>query len=314
MSHSLRFLATCGVTVFIVTSLRAQAPAARNSHVMASAGPAGGVLLFGGAANSAPQLVDTLWEWTGTEWRVSSDAGPRSRNMAAAAFDTRRRVMVLYGGSGIGSGTKFGDTWEWDGRRWEEKNVRTPGPRDHHAMAYDEARGKVVAFGGTTRGTWTWDGAMWTMADSTTGPPPLAHHAMVYDSRRQRLVMYGGFPTTGGPRQSDTWEWDGAQWHRVEINQSPGPLSHHRMAYDAARGVTVLFGGGDSTSTDTWTYDGQAWTRHRVSGPPARWSPAMAYDAARARVVLFGGGRSGRPFGSLNDTWEWDGAKWERRQ
>lgn len=287
----------------------AQTPAPRNSHVMTAGGT--GVLLFGGAATNAPRIADTLWHWDGGTWRATTDAGPSARNMPAAAFDTRRGVLVLYGGQGIGSGTRFGDTWEWNGQRWEEKNIRTPGPRDHHAMAYDEARGAVVALGGSgSPGTWTYDGTAWTRADSATSPAPLAHHAMAYDSRRQRVVMYGGFPIAGGGRSGETWEWDGATWERRSPPQSPGPRSHHRMAYDVARGVIMLYGGGDSTSTDTWTYDGTTWSRVATEGPPARWSSAMAYDRGRQRIVLFGGGRSARPFGSLGDTWEWDGVRW----
>ncbi|MEW5916453.1 MAG: hypothetical protein AB1762_08610 [Gemmatimonadota bacterium] len=50
-----------------------------------------------------------------------TDAAPSGRNMPAAAFDTRRNVVVYYGGAGIGSGTKYGDTWEWNGAQWEER-------------------------------------------------------------------------------------------------------------------------------------------------------------------------------------------------
>jgi hypothetical protein len=181
-------------------------------------------------------------------------------------------------------------------------------------MAFDEARGVVVVFGGNgSNGTWTWDGNQWTLADSSSGPGPLAHHAMSYDRRRQRVVMYGGFPITGGARLSDTWEWNGSRWERAATNGNPGARSHHRMAYDPVRGVTVLFGGGDSTSTETWTYDGRAWQRHDAPGPGARWSHAMAWDESRQRVVLFGGGQGARPFGPLGDTWEWDGGRWTQR-
>jgi hypothetical protein len=181
-------------------------------------------------------------------------------------------------------------------------------------MAFDEGRGNVVMYGGLVDnslvgGTWTWNGAAWTLADSTSGPGPVAHHAMAYDSRRQRIVMYGGI-TSAGQRLSDTWEWDGQKWQQAAPVTSPGSRSHHRMAYDAARGVIVLFGGGDSTSVETWTFDGATWKRHAQNGPAPRWSSAMAYDAARQRVVLFGGGRNARPFGSLGDTWEWDGERW----
>lgn len=84
-------------------------PSARNSHVL-TAGPNGSVLLVGGASTSAPRLADTLWSWSGTSWRAVTDAGPRARNLPAAAFDSRRNLVVLYGGNGLGTGTRFGDT------------------------------------------------------------------------------------------------------------------------------------------------------------------------------------------------------------
>src|SRR4051812_27020856 len=39
------------------------------------------------------------------------------------------------------------------------------------------------------------------------------------------------------------------------------PRSEHTMVYDAARGVTVLFGGSTGTSSgETWEWNGSAWT------------------------------------------------------
>lgn len=65
------------------------------------------------------------------------------------------------------------------------------------------------------------------------------------------------------------------------------------MAYDAARGLTVLFGGwtGGTNNAQTWEWDGTAWTQRVVSGPSGRVSHAMAYDAARGVTVLFGEAR-----------------------
>ena len=182
-------------------------------------------------------------------------------------------------------------------------------------MAYDETRGKTVMYGGQNadrrsfpNDTWTWDGSVWTLADSTSGPGGLAHHAMAYDRRRQRVVLFGG--SGARPATGDTWEWDGIKWERV-ATEGPGPRTHHRMAYDAARGQIVMHAG-----TETWTWDGKNWERRATSGPPGRNVSAMAYDERRQRVVLFGGGaeRGGGvpPYGYLNDTWEWDGAKWTR--
>ncbi len=309
-------------------SATAVSPAPRAGHVLASAGSSGGVFLFGGQRDTNPHLVDTLWLWTGSAWQVISDDGPHHRVLPAMAFDTRRGVLVLYGGIngsvGSSSGTRYGDTWEWDGHRWTERNVHTPGPRDHHAMAYDEARGVIVMYGGEkydrsfARETSVWDGLQWRVADSLTGPGGLDHHAMAYDSRRQRVVMFGGSrprvrDQPGLSASSDTWEWDGSKWERVATD-GPPPISAGRMAYDAARGVMVLFGG-DRARNETWTWDGARWREHRVAGPSPRSVHAMAYDEKRERVVLFGGGGPGGPglYNSFNDVWEWDGARWVKR-
>lgn len=88
------------------------------------------------------------------------------------------------------------------------------------------------------------------------------------------------------------------------------------MAYDSARGVTVLFGGasanGSTMLNDTWEWDGSQWTE-RVTAvrPPAQRQHAMAYDAARRAVVLLCGvdGQSAR----IGQTWEWDGTTWSPR-
>jgi hypothetical protein len=92
------------------------------------------------------------------------------------------------------------------------------------------------------------------------------------------------------------------------------------MAYDAATGTVVLFGGEgkpthvggrDLLFDDTWTWDGTTWTRqHPAVHPPALTNASMAYDAATSTVVLFGGYDGER----LGQTWTWDGTTWTRQQ
>ncbi len=86
------------------------------------------------------------------------------------------------------------------------------------------------------------------------------------------------------------------------------------MAYDALRGVTVLFGGfaSNGSSGDTWEWNGTVWTQRAVSGPSARSDHAMVYDALRGVTVLFGGRPSGSSAGD-GETWEWDGTTWTQR-
>jgi hypothetical protein len=75
------------------------------------------------------------------------------------------------------------------------------------------------------------------------------------------------------------------------------------MAYDSARGVTVLFGGYDDyqSQDDTWEWDGASWTQVADTNPWGRYDHAIAYDSARGVTVLFGG------WYGYDDTWEWTG-------
>src|ERR1041384_4322104 len=49
------------------------------------------------------------------------------------------------------------------------------------------------------------------------------------------------------------------------------PDAPRSMVFDAARGVTVHFGGHNATSSgETWAWDGAAWSQRAVGGPSAR--------------------------------------------
>ncbi|MCG3130739.1 MAG: hypothetical protein FLDDKLPJ_01511 [Phycisphaerae bacterium] len=89
----------------------------------------------------------------------------------------------------------------------------------------------------------------------------------------------------------------------------------HAMAYDSARGVTVLFGGYFNpfgALGDTWESNGVEWQPAAYSGPSpgGRQGHALGYDPVRRVTVLFGGYDGSA---DLTDTWEWDGRTWIRR-
>ena len=94
---------------------------------------------------------------------------------------------------------------------------------------------------------------------------------------------------------------------------SPGRY-YHAMAFDAARGQVVMFGGNSqspSFSTETWTLQGQDWVKRTpATTPPGLQLPGMVYDSARQETVLFGGFGSGGP---VNETWIWNGTNWSKR-
>jgi hypothetical protein len=162
--------------------------------------------------------------------------------------------------------------------------------------------------------TWEWDGVRWTERNVHT-PGARDHHAMAYDEARGNVVLFGG-QAWDRSSPGDTWTWDGSVWTRADSSTGPGGLYHHAMAYDRRRQRVVLFGGGNSTrgsSGETWEWDGTRWTRLTIEGPLPRARHRMAYDAARGVVVLHGGTAAGaQGFQYLDDTWTFDGARWER--
>jgi hypothetical protein len=257
--------------------------------------------------------------WT----QESPTISPSIREAPAMAYDSARAVTVLWGGH-CGRDCKLSDTWEWDGTQWTEVTPAvSPPDREGHVMAYDSARGVMVMFGGFDElfdtyknDIWEWDGAQWTEVTPAVSPPTRWYPAMVYDSARGVIVLFGGGEgrlfTGDEVYWDDTWEWDGTQWTEVTPAISPPARFDHAMAYDSARGVTVLFGGYGSDNVvlgGTWEWDGTQWTDVTPTiNPSDREGPAMAYDSARGLTVLFGGFGSNNDF--LGDTWEWDGTQW----
>ena len=119
-----------------------------------------------------------------------------------------------------------------------------------------------------------------TWKEVTVPPAPRYFHAMAYDSFRGRTVLSGGDDGITSPR--DLVEWDGITW--TERDAFPC-VNYPTMAYDSARGVTVMFGYPclytGSPPYYTWEWDGQSGTLRSTSGPVLA-GRAMAYDSARS--------------------------------
>ncbi len=106
---------------------------------------------------------------------------------------------------------------------------------------------------------------------------------------------------------SPVWEelgpWDGG----------PGLREAHAMAYDAARGVVVLYGGSDPSGmrTETWEWDGRRWHQRGdgVPHPGGKHFGRMAWDARRGEIVHTGGHPPGGA-NAVNQTATWDGEAW----
>ena len=129
---------------------------------------------------------------------------------------------------------------------------------------------------------------------------------MTYDAATGTVVLFGGSKGNDILIGDGTWTWDGTTWTKQHPATSPPTRIVPAMAYDAATGTAVLFGGYRRSGilADTWTWDGTTWTQQDpATSPSARFAAAMAYDAANHTAVLFGGENS--QGGIAGDTWTW---------
>lgn len=107
------------------------------------------------------------------------------------------------------------------------------------------------------------------------------------------------------PSRQDTVRWS--------LARTPNRRFLMQLAFHEQRGRMMLFSGTDTVAlSDIWESDGVRWiqTTGRFDKPSARTDYAIAYDSTRGRMVVFGG--EGPQGAAVDDTWEFDGASWQR--
>jgi hypothetical protein len=305
-------------------------PPARSGHALASA-PALGCLLFGG--DGPPRLDDTwVYEAARQTWTQHAPPPPvpaaRARHAIASdpAFG-----FLLFGGD---APTPCNDSWVFDGRVWSPVDGPLPPvARATTALVHDGVRGRLLLHGGWNfpvvsprTDTWALDGTDWTRVQTTNAPPGRIWRPIAYDARRQRSVVFGGGLVNSSNRftmYDDTWEFDHrtGNWSALQVARRPHPSMHFTLAYDARRGVVVLFGGMSVSDGrfknlgETWEWNGRVWTRRSTANAPSPRMASLVYDAGRGVVVLFGGTfydpNRDNVF-PLGETWEYDGVDWRR--
>jgi Galactose oxidase, central domain/Kelch motif len=315
----------------------ASAPPARDNSGLAYSAIDGEVVLFGGISATGAVLSDT-WTFVGGAWtKISTAFHPTKRNEFAIADGTTTTDVLLFGGVSS-TATFLNDNWTFHGLVWAHPVPRAPAARMNAAITYDEKDGYVLLFGGTDTATgvtlddtWKFAKGVWTELHPSESPSPRFGAAMAYDPADGYVVLWGGQNTT--VVFNDTWTFVGGQWSPLDVGQgdgsAPAPASRASMAYDAADGYLVLFGGtycayeciADDFVQYTWEFDAGVWTNVTPSSPSTANTPGptsgaeMTYDSEDGYLLLVEGLQefSETKITDYPATWSFSDGAWTNR-
>jgi hypothetical protein len=215
------------------------------------------LILFGGFSGSS-YLGDT-WIWNGatSSWKAAHPKTlPPAMTEPAVFTDPRNGHAVIFGGY---DGRFYQlNTWRWTGTDWQKLPGTPPSARSGMVAATDPTTKSSVIFDGLADvnpyNTWTWNGKTWKQQSPASQPPSRYNSAAAYDPALAAVVAFGG--GQGGLDLNDTWAWTntGATWTQLTPATSPRARESFGMAYDAALGHVVIFGGasGNKLLNDTW--------------------------------------------------------------
>src|SRR5262245_35336582 len=154
-----------------------------------------------------------------------------------------------------------------------------PGPSPRFRCRVAAASfGYVMVFFGGIDGSGNMPADSWAMLDVQGLPlwgqlanPPSGRieHAMA-SGPGGSVVLFGGF---AGVPLGDTWVMRGSSWSQ-HFGPGPAPAANARMAYDAARDLTVLV----HPNGETWEWNDHAWRLVGATGAPVWSLPAVAFD------------------------------------
>ncbi|MCI4345700.1 MAG: hypothetical protein L3K07_02955, partial [Thermoplasmata archaeon] len=165
----------------------------------------------------------------------------------------------------------------------------------------------VVLLGSSGFGGLVHGGSSLTLPSPARSPTSAAAHASLEIQSAQRsLGIHAGAGSNGG------YTWTNIT---AIVSGGPSPRIGAVMAWDAADGYVLLYGGENAHSTvvgDTWSYQNGSWTNltATVSGtPPPLAVASLAYDPTSHRTILFSGITSGG-VGPIEVTWAYHNRTW----
>jgi hypothetical protein len=291
----------------------------------------GYVVLFGGIKGltaAAGTTFNDTWLFQNGEWKRLNISGPSPRLGEYMAYDYKDGYILLFGGGPyltLNGSLYYHDTWEFQSGHWKELHPASyPSARGLGGMVYDASDGYLLMFGGMSSqtdihsDTWTYSGGTWDNITSSlsVSPPPLLAPVMSYYPPASEVVVFGGAtPEPGfefGQDLSVTWTYSHGAWKNVSATSGTPPDGRilASMAYDAAQGFLVLFGGWNTSTGalygDTWLYSGGHWAIYFASPTPSQHIiGASAISTTSTAGLFFFGGIVGNysAYWATNATW-----------
>jgi hypothetical protein len=288
---------------FTVVSSPPDIPPADSTGVLADDGGDGYLVYYdqGGTMTS-----------TGTTWLNSpSHVEPSASQCSGGAmtYDAHDGYVLLF----------CGQTWEYQNGSWSQAvqgvSDDWPSASNGPSVTYDGKDGYVLLFGGAGHDeTWTWSGGNWTNLSGSVGvaPSPRIYASLCYDPVDGYVVLFGGLTPSFDAASNETWTFSAGAWNELRPAQYPAARGGAMMAFDAALGYALLFGGmsgvagpgGVAYFGDTWEFLGGNWTDVTSAAPaPAPRSDGAIADASETgQIVLLGG--SGEYYANPSE-WTW---------
>jgi hypothetical protein len=206
-----------------------------------------GAMLFDGKLGQVVYVNGEghAWAWDGSSWATLALPGAPSIPAPGSGFASSTFAIGYDEGRAALVFVLSAATWLWDGIGWTQVpgGIEAGQARADAHVIYDRVHRQLVYVGRSD--TWTWDGSRWQYHDQ----PEIAAGTVGYDeaSGRVLLVQQNSSDCDQTACPSTTWAWNSITWAGVEVASGPLlPVTRSGafgmpMAFDEARGVTVLF-------------------------------------------------------------------------
>jgi hypothetical protein len=195
----------------------------------------------------------------------------------------------------------------WNGASWAARQPLTwPGMLNYWTdyapyMTTDPGTGRpfLAGWNGSTPACWEWSGMLWQQQQPNVPNNGVLFGALSGDTAHARIVMFDVHWLEYPAQPDHTWTLAGSTLERLTTPLGPNPRLRTAMAFDSARGVTVLFGGFLPGTPGTGFPLGDTWEFALGDGPAfSTYGIGCAGSSGRPTVAAQGGAvpRIGQPF------------------